>query len=253
VRRAWPIYYKGNPASVIGPGADVLWPAYTERLDFELEFGVFIGRQDHDISETEASSYIAGYTIFNDFSARDIQLRDMQGRLGLVKGKDFDTSNAMGPWLVTPDEIPNPYNLTMLARINGEEWSRACTGELQFSFARMISYISQSETLYPGDFIGVGTAPGGCGLEIDRWLQPGDVVELEVEGLGMLPNRVVRRGHDSQRAGGPGVRFGHPRRRNPIRRCGILTFPDCFPAAMRENSDKGNGLIMTIRDEDALE
>jgi 2-keto-4-pentenoate hydratase/2-oxohepta-3-ene-1,7-dioic acid hydratase in catechol pathway len=194
--RVWyerPVYYKGNPASVVGPEAEIRWPSFTEKLDFELEFGVFIGREGRDIPEAEAASYIAGYTVFNDFSARDIQLREMQGRLGPAKGKDFDTGNAMGPWLVTPDEIPDPRKLTMVARVNGEEWTRASTGDLHFTVEQIIAYISRDETLHPGDFIGAGTAPGGCGLELDRWLAEGDVVELEVERLGVLRNRVGRR------------------------------------------------------------
>jgi 2-keto-4-pentenoate hydratase/2-oxohepta-3-ene-1,7-dioic acid hydratase in catechol pathway len=187
-----PLYYKGNPHSVVGPEADIRWPACTERLDFELEFGVFIGRAGRNIPASEAHAYVAGYTIFNDFSARDVQLREMQGRLGPAKGKDFDTGNALGPYLVTPDEIPEPQRLAALARVNGEEWSRGSTADLYFSVDEMIAFISQDETLYPGDFVGAGTVPGGCGLELDRWLRPGDMVELEVEGLGVLRNRIVR-------------------------------------------------------------
>ncbi len=188
-----PIYYKGNPHSVVGPDADVLWPAYTERFDFELEFGVFIGRKGRDIPTSDAMKYVAGYTIFNDFSARDVQIKEMQGRLGPAKGKDFDTGNALGPYLVTPDEISDPEQLTTEARVNGEVWSGGSTSELHHSFEEMIAFISQDETLFPGDFIAAGTIPGGCGLELDRWLKPDDVVELEVEGLGILKNRVVRR------------------------------------------------------------
>lgn len=191
-----PLYYKGNPHSVVGPEADVAWPACTEKLDFELEFGAFIGREGRDIPTAEALEYVAGYTIFNDFSARDVQMAEMQGRLGPAKGKDFDTGNVLGPYLVTPDEIPDPERLTVEARVNGEVWSRGSTSELYHSFAEMIAFISQDETLYPGDFLAAGTVPGGCGLELDRWLQPGDVVELEVEGLGILRNRVVRSNSD---------------------------------------------------------
>jgi 2-keto-4-pentenoate hydratase/2-oxohepta-3-ene-1,7-dioic acid hydratase in catechol pathway len=192
--RVWyerPIYYKGNPASVVGPEADVVWPAFTEKLDFELEFGVFIGRRGRDIAERDAARHIAGYTIFNDFSARDFQLYEMAGRLGPAKSKDFDTGNALGPWLVTPDEVPDPCALSMRARVNGELWTEANSDQMRFTFGAMIAAISQGETLHPGDFIGSGTAPGGCGLELDRWLKPGDVVELEVERLGVLRNRVV--------------------------------------------------------------
>ncbi len=187
-----PVYYKSNPFSVVGPEAEVHWPKYTNKLDYELEFGAFIGRPGRDILKEHARRHIAGYTIFNDFSARDIQLREMQGRLGPAKGKDFDTGNAMGPYLVTPDEVPDPYNLTMVARVNGEPWSRGNSGDMHFTFEDMIAYVSQDETLHPGEFIGSGTVGNGCGLELDRWLQPGDMVELEVEHLGVLRNRVVR-------------------------------------------------------------
>ena len=194
IPRVWyerPIYYKSNPHSVVGPEADVCWPRYTERLDYELEFGIYIGRRGKDIAADRATQHIAGYCIFNDFSARDIQAREMQGRLGPAKGKDFDTGNVIGPWLVTRDEVPDPYALEMSASVNGQRWSHGHSGEMQFSFEEVIAYISQDETLYPGEFIGSGTVGSGCGLELDRWLQPGDTVELEVSGLGRLRNRVV--------------------------------------------------------------
>jgi 2-keto-4-pentenoate hydratase/2-oxohepta-3-ene-1,7-dioic acid hydratase in catechol pathway len=186
-----PLYYKSNPHSVVGPDADVRMPAYTKRFDYELEWGVFIGVGGVDIPESSARDHIAGYTVFNDFSARDIQIAEMRGRLGPAKGKDFDTGNAIGPCLVTPDELPEPYALTMTARVNGAEWSRGSTGEMHWRFEQIISYISRSETLYPGDFIGSGTVGGGCGLELGTFLRAGDVVELEVEGIGVLRNRVV--------------------------------------------------------------
>jgi 2-keto-4-pentenoate hydratase/2-oxohepta-3-ene-1,7-dioic acid hydratase in catechol pathway len=187
-----PLYYKGNPHSVVGHGAEVRWPAGTERLDFELEIGVFIGRGGKDIPESRAAEHIAGYTIFNDFSARDVQLREMQGRLGPAKGKDFDTGNVIGPCLVTPDEVPTPYDLAAEVRVNGETWSSSSTASMRFSFEEIIAYISRDETLHVGDFIGAGTLPGGCGLELDRWIKPGDTVELQIDRLGTLRNRVVR-------------------------------------------------------------
>lgn len=189
-----PVYYKGNPDGVVGHGADVIWPSYTERLDFELELGVFIGKRGKNIPEGRAGEYIAGYAIFNDYSARDVQLAEMAGRLGPAKGKDLDTGNAIGPWLVTPDEVPDPYDLPMTARVNGEVWCGSSSRHMHYSLAEIIAYISRDETLHPGDFIASGTCPGGCGLELDRWLAPGDVVELEVEKLGLLRNRVVRDG-----------------------------------------------------------
>jgi 2-keto-4-pentenoate hydratase/2-oxohepta-3-ene-1,7-dioic acid hydratase in catechol pathway len=192
--RVWyerPLYYKGNPHSVVGPGADVHWPPFTRRLDYELEFGIVIGKPGRDIPVAGARQHIAGYTIFNDFSARDLQLREMTGRLGPAKSKDFDTGNALGPCLVTPDEVPDPYSLTMIARVNGDEWSRGNSRDMHYSFEEIIATISESETLLPGDFIGSGTVPGGCGLELGRWIKPGDVIELEVERLGALRNQVV--------------------------------------------------------------
>lgn len=192
VWRERPLYYKGNPHTVVGHETNVQWPSLTKRLDFELEFGIFIGRGGKNIPEDRAAEHIAGYTIFNDFSARDVQLREMQGRLGPAKGKDFDTGNVLGPYLVTPDEVPQPDCLSASVRVNGEEWSRCSTAAMQFSFPEIIAYISRDETLHVGDFIGAGTLPAGCGLELDRWIEPDDVVELEVEQLGVLRNRVVR-------------------------------------------------------------
>ncbi|MBN3946110.1 MAG: fumarylacetoacetate hydrolase family protein [Nostoc sp. NMS7] len=186
-----PVYYKGNPFSVVGTDAKVYWPTYTKKLDYELEIGIFIGKTGRNITVEEAHKYIGGYTIYNDFSARDIQIQEMGGRLGPAKAKDFDTGNAIGPYLVTPDEVTNPYNLAMSASINAEEWSRGNSSEMHFSFEEIIAYISQDETLYPGEFIGSGTVGNGCGLELNRWLQRGDVVELKVQGLGILRNVIV--------------------------------------------------------------
>jgi 2-keto-4-pentenoate hydratase/2-oxohepta-3-ene-1,7-dioic acid hydratase in catechol pathway len=186
-----PLYYKSNPRSVVGHDANVRMPGYTERFDYELEWGIFIGTTGTDIPESSARDHIAGYVVFDDFSARDIQIAEMRGRLGPAKGKDFDTGNAIGPWLVTPDELLDPYALTMTARVNGAEWSRGSTRDMHWSFEEIVAYISKSETLYPGDFIGSGTVGGGCGLELGAFLKRGDVVELEVERIGLLRNRVV--------------------------------------------------------------
>lgn len=187
-----PIYYKGNRMSVVGPEHDIQWPSYSKLLDFELEFGVFIGRAAKNVSRESAGAHIFGFSIFNDVSARDAQASESEGQLGPAKGKDFDTGNVIGPWLVTADEIADPYNLTMIARVNGEEWSRGNSREMAHRFEDMIAHVSMDETIHPGEFFGSGTVPGGCGLELDRWLQPGDTIELEVEGLGILRNRVVR-------------------------------------------------------------
>jgi len=187
-----PLFYHPNRFNVCGTGADVPWPAYCESLDFELEFGCYIGKPGKDIARDRARGHIFGYTIFNDFSARDEQTRDMMGQLGPGKGKDFDNSNVMGPCLVTADELTDPYNLEMKVRVNGEEWGRGHSSEMHWKFEDCIAHVSRSETLHPGEFFGSGTVGNGCGLEHMKFLSPGDVVELEVEGIGILRNRVVR-------------------------------------------------------------
>jgi 2-keto-4-pentenoate hydratase/2-oxohepta-3-ene-1,7-dioic acid hydratase in catechol pathway len=186
-----PIYYKCNRFSVIGSGQDVHWPRYCELLDYELEFGIFLGSGGKNIRREDANKHVFGYCIFNDFSARDAQMREMTGQLGPAKGKDFDTGNVLGPWLVTADEISNPYSLRMIARVNGEEWSRGNSAEMHHKFEDILVHVSSEETLHAGEFFGSGTVGNGCGLELGRFLKPGDVVELEVEGLGLLKNRIV--------------------------------------------------------------
>ncbi|SOE73067.1 Fumarylacetoacetate (FAA) hydrolase family protein [Burkholderia sp. OK233] len=187
-----PVYYKCNRFAVIGPDDDVIWPAYSKLLDFELEFGCYIGQRAKDVSRENARAHIYGYTIFNDISARDAQATEMGGMLGPAKGKDFDTANVMGPCLVTADELGDPYDLTMIARVNGEEWGRGNTRDMRWQFEDVIAHISRSETLHPGEFLGSGTVGNGCGLEQLRYLKPDDVVELEVEGIGVLRSRIVR-------------------------------------------------------------
>lgn len=184
-----PVYYKGNHRTIIGSDEDLCWPLETTKLDYELELACVIGCKGQDIPERGAQDYIAGYTIMNDFSARDIQFQEMACRLGPAKGKDFAT--ALGPSLVTPDEIADLDALTMIARVNGEEWSRGRFGTIHWSFPQMIAHVSRGETIYPGDVFGSGTVGGGCGLELDRYLKPGDVVELEIQPIGILRTRVV--------------------------------------------------------------
>lgn len=184
-----PVYYKGNNRTIIGPDEDLPWPLDTTKLDYELELACVIGRTGRDISDREAQEYIAGYTIMNDFSARDIQFQEMACRLGPAKGKDFAT--ALGPCLVTPDEIADLGAVTMIARVNGEEWSRGRFGTIHWSFPQMIAHVSRGETIYPGDVFGSGTVGGGCGLEMDRYLKPEDVVELEIQPIGVLRTKVV--------------------------------------------------------------
>jgi 2-keto-4-pentenoate hydratase/2-oxohepta-3-ene-1,7-dioic acid hydratase in catechol pathway len=192
---AWyrlPVYYKGNPKTLIGHKATVPWPHYTQKLDYELEWACIIGKAGQDISQDEADNYIFGYTILNDFSARDIQADEMKCRLGPAKGKDF--ASALGPWIVLAESLPDSHNLTMQAHINGECWSEGNTGTSHWSWAQMIAHVSMAEMLYPGDILGSGTVGRGCGLELDRWLQPGDEVSLTLEGIGTLTNRIGERG-----------------------------------------------------------
>jgi 2-keto-4-pentenoate hydratase/2-oxohepta-3-ene-1,7-dioic acid hydratase in catechol pathway len=188
--KAWyeiPVCYRGNPDTIIGPEEIIPWPAYTELLDYELEYGIYIGEEGKNIPREKANEYIAGYTILNDVSARDIQLREMVVGLGPVKGKDF--CSVMGPCLVTPDEV-DPANMRMMARINSEVWSEGNSGTSYWTWPQIIEFASMEETLYPGDFLGSGTVEKGCGGELNRWIQPGDVIELEIEGIGVLRNRV---------------------------------------------------------------
>ena len=184
-----PVYYKGNHRTIIGPDQDLSWPLSTTKLDYELELACVIGRKGIDVSERDAPTYIAGYTIMNDFSARDIQFQEMACRLGPAKGKDFAT--AIGPCIVTPDEIPDLASLQMIARVNGEVWSSGRFGSIHWSFGQMIEHISRGEMMYPGDLLGSGTVGGGCGLELDRYLKPGDIVELEIQPIGVLRTQVI--------------------------------------------------------------
>ena len=191
--REWyeiPVYYKGNHQAIIGPDEPVEWPAFTEKFDYELEIAFVIGRAGRDIAASDAMRHVAGFTIMNDFSARDMQRTEMRVRLGPAKGKDWAT--ALGPVLVTTDELGDPYNLAMTARVNGEVWSQGNTGEIFWRFEQMIEFASKGEMVYPGDVFGSGTVGTGCGLELDRWVQPGDLIELEIERIGVLRSRVVR-------------------------------------------------------------
>jgi 2-keto-4-pentenoate hydratase/2-oxohepta-3-ene-1,7-dioic acid hydratase in catechol pathway len=187
-----PAYYKGDPDTVSGPDDVIEWPAYCEKFDFELELAVVIGRRGKNIKKSEARRYIAGYTIWNDWSARDQQMKEGPLGMGPSKGKDFDTGNTIGPYLVTADEL-DVSNLRMTAKINGETWTDSSSSGRQFSFEDLIVHVSQNETIYPGELWGSGTTTGGSGLELDRWLKPGDVVEFEIEGIGVLRNRIERR------------------------------------------------------------
>jgi len=187
-----PIYYKANRFSVVGPDANVIWPKYSQIMDFELELACVIGRTGKDISREHALEHIFGFTIFNDFSARDAQFIEMDGRLGPAKGKDFDTGNVLGPWIVTLDEIGDPHALKMEARVNGERWGGGNSGAMHHKFPDILAHISNSETLHAGEVIGSGTVGTGCGYELGRYLNSGDVVELEIEKIGVLRNKILQ-------------------------------------------------------------
>jgi len=187
-----PTYYKANRFSVIGHEENILWPSYSKMMDYELEFGAVIGKTGKNIRKEEAHSHIFGYTIFNDVSARDAQMAEMQASLGPGKGKDFDTGNVIGPWIVTADELGDPYALTMIVRVNGEERGRGNSSEMLFRFDDFIAHVSRDETLRAGEFLGSGTVGNGAGLEFGRFLSDGDLIELEVSGIGVLRNRLVK-------------------------------------------------------------
>jgi 2-keto-4-pentenoate hydratase/2-oxohepta-3-ene-1,7-dioic acid hydratase in catechol pathway len=182
-----PICYKCNVDSVIGPNETIIWPTYTKQLDYELEIGFFVSRPGRNLTLEEASGAIAGVTIFNDVSARDIQSREMSLGIGPSKGKDFCT--VMGPCVVTMDEI-DEWSIELTARVNGEIWSEGTTAERRYSFAEVLAWASYCEDVFPGEFLAVGTIGGGCGYELDRWIQPGDVVELSSPQIGTLRNQI---------------------------------------------------------------
>ncbi|MBC7577943.1 fumarylacetoacetate hydrolase family protein [Tardiphaga sp.] len=192
VYRKQPIYYITNRFSVRGTNTTVKWPRYSKVMDYELEFGIVTKNKGANIPAARAKDHIFGYTIFNDFSARDAQRVEMEGRLGPAKGKSFDGGNVLGPWIVTPDEIGDPYKLKMECRVNGKLRSTGTTDGMLFSFEEIIAHVTQDETLMPGEFIGSGTVGNGCGLELGWYLENNDEVELEVEKIGILKNKVVR-------------------------------------------------------------
>jgi 2-keto-4-pentenoate hydratase/2-oxohepta-3-ene-1,7-dioic acid hydratase in catechol pathway len=192
VYRKQPIYYITNRFSVRGTNTTVKWPRYSKVMDYELEFGIITKNKGANIPASQARDHIFGYTIFNDFSARDAQRIEMEGRLGPAKGKSFDGGNVMGPWIVTPDEIGDPYKLKMEVRVNGKMRSQGVSEGMLFSFEEIIEHVTKDETLMPGEFIGSGTVGNGCGLELGWYLEHGDTVELEVEKIGILKNRVER-------------------------------------------------------------
>ncbi len=192
---AWyeiPAYYKGATNGFIGPGEDILWPHYTNQLDYELELAVVIGREGHNIKPFQSREHLFGFTILNDISARDIQRKEMSIRLGPAKGKDF--CSVLGPVITTIDEFDNiDPNLLMTAKINGETWSQGRSGDAKYGWSEILEHLSMDEWILPGDLLASGTVGTGCGMELDRWIKEGDIVELEIERIGKLVNKVGKK------------------------------------------------------------
>ncbi len=199
------VFYFSNTSALYGTNEPISYPRLSNELDFELEMAAVIGRAGSDIPAEEGPSYIAGYMVMNDWSARDLQRHEMKLNLGPAKGKDFATS--LGPWLVTPDELEDRrlgsgkderFDLAMTGWINGDQLTNANFKDITFTFPQMIERASQHVRLRPGDILGSGTCGTGCLLELGterhRWLQPGDVVEMEIERLGVLRNAITTDG-----------------------------------------------------------
>lgn len=204
----FPVFYFTNHQAVSGPGGVLVQEKHLDKLDFELEVAIVIGRQGRNIPASQADEFIFGYTIMNDWSARTLQMEEMKLNLGPAKGKDFATS--LGPWIVTRDELRESgqlvstvrgdvLNAEMKASLNGKLYSRGNVNQMNWTFAEIIERASYGVTLYPGDVIGSGTVGTGCFLELNGskitdnlWVQAGDTVVLEVEGLGLLKNNIVK-------------------------------------------------------------
>jgi fumarylacetoacetate (FAA) hydrolase len=204
----FPVFYFTNHQAVVGPGPLPVGPLQRDRLDFELEAAIVVGRQGRDLRASEADAHVFGYMIMNDWSARAVQMEEMKLSLGPAKGKDFATG--LGPVLVTRDEledrrIPGPrgdrYDLAMTASVNGRQLSSGNLRDMHWTFAELLERISDGVTVFPGDVIGSGTVGTGCLLELNgskitdnQWLQPGDQVSLSIERLGVLENTIVAAG-----------------------------------------------------------
>jgi fumarylacetoacetate (FAA) hydrolase len=195
----FPVFYFSNPNNNYGHEDVIPYPSYTQALDYELEIAVVIGKAGKDIRSEDAPNHIFGYTVFNDWSARDLQVQEMKVNFGPVKSKDFASS--FGPVIITQDELadkgterPGVYDLEMIARVNGVEMSRGNFKDIYWSFGDIIARASESVMLSPGDVIGSGTVGTGCLYELTKnqgpWLKHGDIVELEIERIGILRNTV---------------------------------------------------------------
>lgn len=185
-----PLFYKGNVNSIIGTGEEVTYPEGEQFKDYELELAFYINKEGKNINSKDALDYIGGFTILNDFSARMTQIKEMNNEFGLGPAISKDFANAMGPCMVTPDAF-DYRNANMIVRVNGEERGRGNSGMMYHKIGDVIEYISNNITLYPGDVIATGTVPLGTGLEIGKFLACGDEIELEIEGIGLLKNKVV--------------------------------------------------------------
>jgi len=188
-----PSYGYGNRFAVVGPEAEIRRPSGVRELDYELELACVVGLPGRNIAVGDAPKHIFGYTIFNDFSARDLQAENMRrGEGGRGSAKEFDTGYSLGPCIVTADEIGDAYALEMVARVNGQEWSRGNSRDMYHGFDDLVAAASVETTLHPGEILGSGTVGGGCGLELGKFLADGDTIELEIEKIGILRNRIAR-------------------------------------------------------------
>lgn len=186
-----PRFYTANPLNLAGPGQAIEWPAFAQKLDYELELAVVLGRTGKDIPRDRARDFILGVTLFNDFTARDVQAAEGQPA---GKSKDFDGAYALGPCIVTLDELPDLYQLRVTSRLNGETQTEDSTASMDIGFEDLIAYASRSCTLHAGEVFASGTFARGCGVETGRLLQPGDRIELEAEHIGVLANTIVTSG-----------------------------------------------------------
>ncbi len=192
--KKYPIGYKKNPNTIIGPTDPIIFPSViTKWLDFEVEFGWVVGKRGKDIDKDEAGDYIAGFTILNDISARDIEIPEILLRLGPFKSKDFDTAGPLGPCIVTPDEIGNPHNLKMELRINDQVMQQGNTKDMNWSVYELLAYTSKDQTLLPGTLLCSGN-PGRLhekSIQRKARLKIGDVLEAEIEKIGTLKNVIT--------------------------------------------------------------
>lgn len=185
-----PAFYVGNHAAMLADGEEVPWPSHTRYLDFELELAFVLARPLADPTPAEAREAIGGWLVLNDWSARDVQAEEARhGMFGpAVKSKTF--ANSLGPDVLTPDELPDWTAATGRVRVDGEVWCEGAAANPAHDVGEMLAHAAAGERLEPGDLISTGTLPGCCGLELDRWIQPGQTVELEIDGIGTLANRV---------------------------------------------------------------